>query len=51
MLKYYIRELESITMVFLYNEGISLPSVIQIFYPSAISVLYNKDDYINSSIV
>ncbi len=30
---------------FLVNEGICLILVIQIFYPSALSVLYNKDVY------
>ncbi len=35
----------------LVNEGIGLISVIQTFYPSTLSVLYNKDVYPTSSIV
>ncbi len=36
---------------FLVNEGIGLILVIQIFYPSTLGVLYNKDVYPTSSIV
>ncbi len=36
---------------FLVNEGISLILVIHTFYPSTLSVLYNKDVYPTSSIV
>ncbi len=36
---------------FLVNEGIDLVLVIHIFYPSTLSVLYNKDVYPTSSIV
>ncbi len=36
---------------FLVNEGIGLILVIQTFYPSIVSVLYNKDVYPTSSIV
>ncbi len=36
---------------FLVNEGIGLILVIQTFYPSTLSVLYNKDVYPTSSIV
>ncbi len=36
---------------FLVNEGIGLILVIQTFYPSTLSVLYNKDGYPTSSIV
>ncbi len=36
---------------FLVNEGICLILVIQTFYPSTLSVLYNKDVYPTSSIV
>ncbi len=36
---------------FLVNEGIGLILVIQTFYPSSLSVLYNKDVYPTSSIV
>ncbi len=36
---------------FLVIEGICLILVIQIFYPSTLSVLYNKDVYSTSSIV
>ncbi len=36
---------------FLVNVGIGLILVIQTFYPSAISVLYNKDVYPTSSII
>ncbi len=35
----------------LVNEGIDLIIVIQIFYPSSLSVLYNTDVYPTSSIV
>ncbi len=34
---------------FLVNEGIGLILVIQTFYPSTLSVLYNKDVYPTSS--
>ncbi len=36
---------------FLVNEDIGLILVIQTFYPSTLSVLYNKDVYPTSSIV
>ncbi len=36
---------------FLVNEGTGLILVIQTFYPSVLSVLYNKDVYLTSSIV
>ncbi len=36
---------------FLINEGIGVILVLQTFYPSPLSVLYNKDVYPTSSIV
>ncbi len=41
----------NLTLLLLINEGIDLILVIQTFYPSARSVLYNKDVFPTSSIV
>ncbi len=51
----YVNVLHWIVRLYYYgfsvNEGICLILVIQIFYPSTLSVLYNKDVYPTSSIV
>ncbi len=51
MLMYYIGKWDSITMFMFVTEDIDLILLIQTFYPSTLSVLYNKDVYPTSSIV